>query len=428
VTVYGASADGDIYALGRPLRTASAAGNTIRNSRAYNFAFGDNSHAVDVRVSGGGQAFGCDAQQSNCLIEGCYAFGYYFSFDCKGGTVGCTFANNVAERTKIGLACRPGEAPYIPPYQCTFANNKVFPERGNGNPNDADYFGGVTSEACFFLQDAYNAKIQGNTCETIGYQPNVSAIDDFVGVFAVVDNTFASDPALMGGVELQNNTFVMSQTVSGATTITSRNYAIYAAGKNLQTFPMFSVSGGSIKPAPGAARRAAIYIENAKNVSILGVIIEPFGGSAAAPAIALKGTTNVLVANNVLPSPGVFLRADDSANINVNGNVIGNTVAMAIYSVNSTGWTVAGNTKTQVGAGDDVLFRTRDGDPCPSSSRPILLAGNNIRSVSATAMSRICGMDDYSGEGITRSGNGMNGTPRDNPNRTTNSKGQNGQR
>jgi hypothetical protein len=426
VTVYGGSADGDIYALGRPLPPVTTTGNTIRNSRAYNLAFGDNSRTINVNVNRGGQAFGCDAQQSNCIIEGSYAFGYYFSFDCKGGSVGCTFANNVAERTKVGLACRPGEGPYIPPYQCTFANNKIFPEGGTGNPNSADYFGGVTSEACFFLQNAYNATVQGNTCEAVGYQPNASEADDFVGLFAVVDDTFATDSALMGGVELQNNTFIMSQTVSGSTTITSHNHAIYVLGKR-QVFPRFSVLGGAIKPASSSSRRDVIHIENANNVSVLGVTIEPFGSTSGASVIALKAVTNVSVANNMAPSPGLFLKANDSANISVNGNMIGSTRGAAIYSVNSSGWTVTGNAKTQVGPGDDVFFRTWDADPCPSGSAPVLLAANNVRAVSATtAMSRICGIDDYNGAGVARSGNTLNGTPWDGLNLTKSIKGSDG--
>lgn len=157
-TAYGGCHDGDIVHFGTNLDDL-ATGNRILNCSIYNYAFGD---ALKTIVFNEAQGLLLDSGQEFGIIDGCYAYGYFYGIDIKTTGEGNSANANTIEKCKVGIAVRRGEG-NAPTYNTFLNNNVIRPMGGNGNTQDL--FNGLTYTVGYYFEDAIGVTLDGGSVE-----------------------------------------------------------------------------------------------------------------------------------------------------------------------------------------------------------------------------------------------------------------------
>lgn len=185
---FGGTGDGDISLYGVGNR------NRVINCRTYNSL----SDLIINTSSNTAQGICVDAGQNNCVVSGCYAYGYYYGYDIKTNIEGCDVYNNIAEKCKVSFTLRYGEAQGNNAY-AKFSNNTVLnPSNGNSNvlgPYNAIWVG-------FYIENTGCFDIESNVIKT-----NVTYSMNDYGIGIKIIGNYNSNGAYIKPINIKNNTF-----------------------------------------------------------------------------------------------------------------------------------------------------------------------------------------------------------------------------
>ncbi|MDD2775831.1 MAG: NosD domain-containing protein [Gallionella sp.] len=361
---YVSCGDGDIFLYG------SGDKNTIKNSKAFNYAKDDPTRTL---IFGIAQGMGADSGQRFATLTGNHVHGHFYGIDVKNDSDGTKVIGNTVISCKVGVSVRLGESPGRS-YGVVIANNIINVEKGMTQFDDDPKYGravgaksygsGLYKSAGIYLEHAAGVTVTGNMIYTQGLTAATKGYrNDFVGIHVRGNSNL--DESVQKGLTITGN-HISHQTLIGANNYYSLGTGIYmsSAGTAANKMSGVSITGNQFDPYYGNGTLSAfIDIHDAAQVTIVG---NSFSQMKNYPLLSIADSERIAISGNSTQHFNQFAAISSSSHVSITDNTLGgNSSAASGVSIETIGLNgvtyanISGNVLGDTGTNDGKFLVSR---------------------------------------------------------------------